>query len=105
MGTQKLGLGPDSSFDSEDNLERAKHEAIEKSSDRFGRLLDSRFGWLVLPFGLSVFFFFCDWGGYRGKWQPWGDPKPLADIWWHFPLLFVGSAVLIYFGFIRKDRR
>jgi len=27
-----------------------------------------------------------EWVGYAGKFRPWGDPKPLSDVWWHFPI-------------------
>ena len=101
MGTQKLGLGPDSSFDSEDNLERAR---IEDTAERVSRWFNSRFGWLTVPFGLALFIFLWDWGGYRGKFMPWGDPKPLAEVWWHLPVLFVMLAV-VFRLFVFLDKR
>lgn len=28
----------------------------------------------------------AEWAGWRGKFYPWGDPRPVAEIWWHFPI-------------------
>jgi heme/copper-type cytochrome/quinol oxidase subunit 2 len=93
MGSQKLGLGKDSSFDSEDNLERAR---IEDTAEQAVRFTNSPFRWIIVAFGLAVVCFLIDWGGYRGKMMPWGDPRPLAEVWWHFPVFFV-----ILLGFFR----
>ena len=50
---------------------------------------------LVISFLLAAFCFAWDWGGYRGKLMPWGDPRLLSDIWWHFPLYFVGCGLFV----------
>jgi hypothetical protein len=89
MGTQRLGLGPDSSFDSEEAQRKARDEHIAQLVER---LFESRIGWTILPTGLAVFAFLWDWGGYRGNVMPWGDPRPLDEIWWHLPL-FIALAV------------
>jgi hypothetical protein len=89
MGTQKLGLGPDSSFDSEDNLQRANGEQLGKS---LRWVFNTRFGWLVLPFAVAVILTLMDWGGYRGKVYGWGEPRTLAEGWWHLPVWFVVLA-------------
>ena len=95
MGSQKLGLGRDSSFDSEADLQRARDDQI---ADFQSRLFRSRVGWLIVPFGLAALsFILLDWAGYRGNVRPW-DPKPLVEVWWHFPFWFV--LVTVVFRFI-----
>jgi ABC-type transport system involved in cytochrome c biogenesis permease subunit len=32
------------------------------------------------------------WAGYSGRFRPWGDPKPLAEVWWILPV----SAAFIF---------
>jgi hypothetical protein len=101
MGTLKLGLGSDPSTDSEDDLKRANQDAVDQFMIR---VLDSRFGWLLVPFALAVFFFLWDWGGYRGKFMPWGDPRPRVEVWWHLPIYFAGLAIsLRAFGWFKRS--
>ena len=86
MGTQKLGLGPDPSFDSEDALRQANVEQFGKS---LRWVTNTRFGWLVLPFGVAVILVLMDWGSYRGYVYGWGESKMLVEVWWHLPVYFV----------------
>ena len=58
-------------------------------------LVTGPFGDLVIASLIGGFFFLWDWGGYRGKFEPWGDPRSLADIWWHFPLMVLAVAIII----------
>lgn len=106
MGTQKLGLNPDESFDSEENLERAaqddrnqRDEAVSRFILRLGAW---HRGWILVATCFASFLFLCDWGGYRGKFAPWGDPKALSDIWWHFPLIL--ATTLVVFGTLASRR-
>jgi hypothetical protein len=36
-----------------------------------------------------------EWAGFRSKLEVWGDPQPLADVWWHVPLY---AALFFLFG-------
>jgi hypothetical protein len=92
VGTQKLGLGSDSSTNSEDNLVQARDDDTAKFAER---LFNSRFAWTIPPFGIGGLFFLMDWGGYRGKFMPWGDPRPLSEVWWHVPLWFLLGVVSV----------
>jgi hypothetical protein len=85
MGTQGLGLGP----------ERPDDEPQGFGLDLFRWWFEGPLGWTVAPLLVAGLFFLWDWGGYRGKFEPWGDPRSLADIWWHFPLMFVAVAIVI----------
>lgn len=91
MGTQKLGLGPDSSFDTDDAGRRLDDARWKARNDYVSELMDrwfaSRWEWTTVPVGLSVLCFLFDWGGFRGKFIPWGDPRTLSEIWWHFPVI------------------
>jgi len=42
----------------------------------------------------GVIIFLFDWAGYQGKFLPFGNPRSLAEIWWHFP------AVVVLFFFL-----
>jgi hypothetical protein len=35
--------------------------------------------------------FLMEWAGWRGKFEIWGDPQPLGEIWWH-PLEFAAAV-------------
>jgi hypothetical protein len=57
--------------------------------------LQGPLGWTTVPAAIAGGLFLFDWGGYRGKFEPWGDPRSLADVWWHFPLMFAAVATVI----------
>lgn len=108
MGTQRLGLGPDEGFDSEENLDRASlqdgkepDEAIRKLTNR---LVAWRHSWILVALGCASFLFLCDWAGYREKPAPWGDPKSLSEIWWHFPLILAAALIVVGALVFGRDR-
>ena len=106
MGTQKLGLGPGESLDSEENLARAAdRKRREEAVSRFiERLFAGHRGWVLVATGLATFLFLCDWAGYRGRFVPWGDPKSLSDIWWHFPIILIATLAVIGALVVGRDR-
>jgi hypothetical protein len=48
---------------------------------------------LALAFAMILFLF--QWAGYQGKFQPLGEPRPLSEIWWHFPAMAGAFFVLM----------
>jgi len=105
VGTQKLGLGSDPRFDSEEDRPLTDEELVRKW--RYFLWFDRVFhGYrivLLLAFVLSLISFVGDWAGYRGKYESMGDPRPLSEIWWHFPLMF--AALSIFFFLLAKHGR
>jgi hypothetical protein len=84
--TQRLGLGP----------ERPPDEPQGYAADFLNWWAAGPLGWTIVPAGIAGFIFLFDWSGYQGKaYSRWGDPRPLADIWWHFPLQFAAVAIVI----------
>jgi hypothetical protein len=37
--------------------------------------------------------FLFDWAGYHGKFQPLGEHREIAEIWWHLPAYIAGLAL------------
>jgi hypothetical protein len=60
--TQGLGLGPPPPDD-------------DHRQNVLDRWIWGRFGWSFVALVITVVFFIFDWGGYRGKFAPWGDPS------------------------------
>jgi hypothetical protein len=50
---------------------------------------------LVYSIISGVIMFLMEWAGFRGKFRVWSYPLPLADIWWHPPLLIAFAFALI----------
>ena len=46
---------------------------------------------LALLAGSLLFLF--DWAGYHGKFQPLGEHREIAEIWWHLPAYIAGLAL------------
>ena len=42
---------------------------------------------------LGSLLFLVDWAGYRGKFEPLGEPRHLDQIWWHLPAFVFGLAL------------
>lgn len=45
----------------------------------------------------GVLIFLMELAGWRGKFEIWDDPQPMADIWWHLPLWVVSLSTLTPF--------
>ena len=82
-GTQRFGLGPSPPDD-------------DQRPTLLTRWIWGRFGWSFVALLITVVFFLFDWGGYRGKFAPWSDPRPLWEVWWHFPVVFAIISALTY---------
>ena len=63
-----------------------------RMSERFG---DNRAQSYVYAILFGTIGFLADWAGWRGSNTPWGDPRPLREIWWHFPI-FVGGIFVLF---------
>jgi hypothetical protein len=87
--TQGLGLGPPPPDD-------------DHRQNVLDRWIWGRFGWSFVALVITVVFFIFDWGGYRGKFAPWGDPRPLSEVWWHFAAVLSLSSALTY-GISRRS--
>jgi hypothetical protein len=59
----------------------------------------------ALVFGVvgGAIVFLADWAGWRGNVQPWGDPRPLTDVWWHFPVFVAVCFALTLLWPFRLD--
>ena len=51
--------------------------------------------WTITPIVLALFFFGLDWANWRSRHAGFGEPRRLADIWWHLPVLIVGMIGLV----------
>lgn len=65
-------------------------------------------GSVVSAIGITAFWLFQSMTGYRGKSEPWADPKPLAESWPDAAFVGLISAltvvVLVARAFIRRWR-
>jgi len=65
-------------------VKHTRHARLRLMRRRFRRRLQRAIG--IAAF-LGVMLFLLDWAGYSGKFRPWGDPRSLSEIWWHFPAI------------------
>lgn len=48
----------------------------------------------------SVLGLLMTWAGYRGKFQPWGDPIPFTEALVNVPTISVVTFVVVFIGFV-----
>jgi hypothetical protein len=77
--------------------ERDRNAVDECTSELWNRWFDSHWAWMTIPIVGAVLGFLLDWGGYRGHFAPWGDPRPFTEVWWHFPMYLAALMAAIRF--------
>ena len=58
----------------------------------------------VRALGVGVIYFLFELLGFRGKFQPLAEERPIGEIWWHFPIIVAVLYVVLIFWPCRFDR-